>query len=97
MLGPRLHLKAVLAAWSWCGYQFAQAVKALNAPIVYFDAQGQMIDPWTQQPRPGMDDGAIARMAAAFVSRGARAGTEGTLMAEFMADVSGYFSTQLRR
>lgn len=158
VLGPRLRLKAVLAAWPWCGYQFApaqtaptavhfalgdsdnwvsplqcqayfnamkplnpqvshklykggnhglgygvplqelpQAVKALNAPIVYFDAQGQMLDPWTQLPRPGMDDSAIARMAAAFVTRGARAGTEGTLMAEFMADMSGYFSTQLRR
>lgn len=155
-LGPGKTLRAVVAGWPWCGYQFvdartaptalflalgdidnwvspvqcqayasamkplnpkvslklyrnadhgfgytapmreiANAIKALNAPVVYFDAQGRFLDIWTQAPQPGLDDTAILKLATPFVSRGVRLGTKEGQTAEFIADMTAFFKANL--
>ena len=156
-LGPGRGLRAVLAGWPWCGYQFAdpqtaptavrfvvadadnwvspiqcqayfsamrprnaavtfrlvrdashgfgyanpmreipQALHALNAPIVHFDARGVAIDPWTGDAMPGADDRAISVMMKAFLGRGVRAGTKDDQMADFVRDLVGFFIANLK-
>ncbi len=156
-LGSMPPLRAVLAGWPWCGYQFIdphtaptavrivsadsddyvstpqcqgyasamrprnpevsirlmrdarhgfgygnplierpQAIKALLAPAVYFDAQGVLQDPWSQQPVPGANDQAVAKMLTPFITRGVNVGSKPGQMDEFMADLVGFFSARLR-
>ncbi len=156
-LGPGKGLRAVLAGWPWCGYQFAdpqtaptavrfvvadadnwvspiqcqayfsamkprnpavtfrlvrdashgfgyatplreipQALHALNAPIVHFDARGVAIDPWNGDALPGADDASIASMARSFLGRGVRAGTKDGQMADFVRELVGWFITHLK-
>lgn len=155
-LGPAKALRAVVAGWPWCGYQFVDArtaptalflalgdidnwvspvqcqvyfaamkplnpkvslkffrnadhgfgyaspmreipnaIKALNAPVVYFDAQGRFIDIWTQAPQPGLDDTAILQLATPFATRGVRLGTKEGQTAEFIADLTAFFKDHL--
>lgn len=157
VLGPRLRLKAVLAGWPWCGYQFQtpktaptavrmvmgdadnwvsaqqcqgyadamrahnphistrlvrdglhgfgygaevrelpQALKALNAPTLYFAADGKMLNPWSQQPESGVTDTAIVRMFAPFLARGVTVGAKPGQAAEFVQDLTRHFSTHLK-
>lgn len=157
VLGDAPPLKAVLAGWPWCGYQFQapvtaptavrfvmgdrdnwvspqqcqgyadamrgqnpqvsarlvrdafhgfgyggelrelpQALKALNAPTLYFDPQGRLLDPWSGQATPGLSDTAIAKMLTPFLSRGATVGSQGEQMQDFMKDFTAFFSGQLR-
>jgi dienelactone hydrolase len=156
-LGGAKPLRAVLAGWPWCGYQFAdpqtaptavrfvvadsddyvsapqcqgyagamrprnadvsirlvrdarhgfgyggplvelpRAIKALLAPALYFDAQGVLLDPWTQQAVPGADDAAILKMMSPFISRGVNVGSKDGQMKDFVADLVAYFSARLR-
>jgi dienelactone hydrolase len=156
-LGEAKPLRAVLAGWPWCGYQFAdpqtaptsvrfvvgdsddyvsvpqsqgyaaamqarncdvsfrlvrdarhgfgyggplrerpEAVKALSAPIVYFDAQGMLIDPWSRQPQPGADDRTVMAMLSPFVARGVTVGSREGQKDDFIADLVAYFSDKLR-
>lgn len=156
VLGGTKPLRAVLAGWPWCGYQFAdpqtaptavrivsadaddyvstpqcqgyaaamrprnpavsmrlvrdarhgfgyggplmerpQAIKALLAPAVYFDAQGVLLDPWSQQPVPGANDPSIAKMLAPFLTRGVNVGSKDGQMNDFVADLVTFFSSKL--
>jgi dienelactone hydrolase len=156
-LGGAKPLRAVLAGWPWCGYQFAeaqiapttvrfvvadsddyvsapqcqgyasamrsegadvsirlvrdarhgfgyggplmerpQAIKALNAPVVYFDSQGLLLDPWSQQPVPGANDKTVEKMLAPFISRSVNVGSKPGQMDDFMADMVAFFSSSLR-
>jgi len=156
-LGSGKALRAVVAGWPWCGYQFAdpqtaptavrfsvadtdlwasplqcqayfnamkphngavtrrlfkdashgfgegtplreipQAVHALNAPIVHFDARGVALNPWSDDPMPGADDRALESMMQPFVGRGATVGTQGTQMQDFLRDAVGFFITHLK-
>ncbi len=149
-------LKAVLAGWPWCGYQFKEpevgstavrmvvadhddwasavqsqayhsvlqargaraslrlvknakhgfgygspvqampeAMVALNAPIVYFDTDGVLLDPWTGQRRPGADDSAIVQLLLPFVGRGVTLGAQPGQMQDFIADFTAFFRTEL--
>lgn len=72
------------------------AIKALNAPAIYFDNRGVMQDIWSGQALPGADDRAVLRMAAPFVSRGAKVGAQPGQLDDFVADLVGYFSAQLK-
>jgi len=157
VLGGAKPLRAVLAGWPWCGYQFndpltaptavrivsgdiddyvstpqcqgyagamrqrnpevsmrlvrdarhgfgyggplverPQAIKALLAPVVYFDAQGVLIDPWSQQAVPGANDQSIARMLAPFITRGVNVGSKDGQMNDFVADLVAFFSNRLQ-
>jgi dienelactone hydrolase len=149
-------LRAMLAGWPWCGYQFMEpetaptairfvaadsddyvsvpqaqayaaamrfrnpnvsfrlvrnarhgfgyggplrerpeAVKALSAPVIYFDAAGTLIDPWSQQPVPDAGDREISRMLAPFTGKGVHVGSREGQMADFVADLVAFFSAEL--
>ena len=155
-LGDLPHLRAVVAGWPWCGFQFAQpnightairliaadhdnwasvvqsqayfsaiharspaaslrivkdahhafgygmpedqfpdAMKALHAPVVYFDDQGVMLDIWTGAPTPGMDDHAIVAQLASYITRGVTVGAKDGQMADFMQDFTQFFTAEL--
>lgn len=85
------------------GYQSPQvreipnAMKALNAPIVYFDERGTVLDPWSGEPLPGADDRTFDSSFQPFISRGVRAGTKDNQAAEFAADFLAFFDRELNR
>jgi dienelactone hydrolase len=156
-LGGAKPLRAVLAGWPWCGYQFdspqtaptavrfvladsddwvsapqcqgyasamharnpkvtmrlvrdarhgfgygaplreiPQAIKVLQAPALYFNANGVLLDPWTQQPLPGTDDKAIVKMLTPFISRGVNVGSKDGQVNDFVADLTAFFTNELR-
>ena len=155
-LGDLPHLRAVIAGWPWCGYQFVdpnigntalrlvaadhdnwcsviqcqayinaiharnptaslrivkdahhgfgygmpedqwpEAMKALHAPVVYFDDQGVMLDIWTGQPTSGLDDHAIVAQLASYITRGVTVGSKEGQMADFMQDFTQFFIAEL--
>lgn len=71
------------------------AMVALNAPILYFDAQGVLQDPWSGAALPDADDLQIQQLLKAFIKRGVSIGSQGTQMADFMADAVNFFSESL--
>jgi dienelactone hydrolase len=156
VLGEGVSLRAVAAAWPWCGYQFERpdtrptairffvgdldnwvspiqcqgyaalmqdknpevsirvfrnavhgfgngqplrdepdAMTALNAPITYINARGEILDPYTGSPLPGIDPRALAKRTAPFLSRGARVGSQDDQAQQFVADMVGFFKRQL--
>jgi dienelactone hydrolase len=156
VLGRELSLRAVAAAWPWCGYQFERpdtrptairyfvgdldnwvspiqcqgyaalmqdrnpdvsirvfrnavhgfgngqplrdqpdAMTALNAPITYINARGEILDPYTGSPLAGIDPAALAKRTAPFVSRGARVGSQDGQAQQFVADMVGFFQREL--
>jgi dienelactone hydrolase len=158
VLGEGVSLRAVAAAWPWCGYQFERpdtrptairffvgdldnwvspiqcqgyaalmqdknpdvsirvfrnavhgfgngqplreepdAMTALNAPITYINARGEILDPYTGSPLPGVDPRALAKRTAPFLSRGARVGSQDDQAQQFVADMVGFFKWQLAR
>jgi dienelactone hydrolase len=99
---PAVSLRLFRNAAHGFGYNLSpqelpNAVKALNAPILYFDARGVLQDPWTGTPLPGADERTVADLLRPFLSRGTRVGSREGQMAEFMADFVGFFTTQLQR
>jgi dienelactone hydrolase len=156
VLGERISLRAVAAAWPWCGYQFEQpetrrtairffvgdldawaspiqcqgyavlmkdrnpdvsirvfrnavhgfgngqqlrnepdAMTVLNAPITYINSRGEILDPYTGAPLPGIDPGALVKRSAPFLSRGARVGSQDDQAQQFVTDMVGFFQRQL--
>jgi dienelactone hydrolase len=156
VLGQGVSLRAVAAAWPWCGFQFERpdtgptairffvgdhdnwvspiqcqgyaalmqdrnpevsirvfrnavhgfgsgqplrdapdAMTALNAPITYINARGEVLDPYTGAPLSGIDPGALAKRSAPFLSRGARVGSQDDQAQQFVADLVGFFQRQL--
>ncbi len=157
-LGDLPHLRAVVAGWPWCGFQFSHpnigntairliaadhdnwasvvqsqayfnaisarsnkaslrivkdahhafgyglpedqfpdAMKAMHAPVVYFNEQGVMLDIWTGAPTPGMDDHAIVAQLASYITRGVTVGAKDGQMADFMNDFTRFFSLELMK
>jgi dienelactone hydrolase len=156
-LGDQAPLRAVLAGWPWCGYQFAdpdvgdtavrivaadsddwasavqsqayhallrlrserasfrlfanaahgfgygvpikrfaEAMVALNAPIVYFDGDGVPRDPWSGERRPGTTDAGIVQMLAPFLARGVTVGSRPGQMEAFIEDFVAHFVQHLK-
>jgi dienelactone hydrolase len=156
VLGGEISLRAVAAAWPWCGYQFERpdtrptairffvgdldnwvspiqcqgyaalmqernpgvsirvfrnavhgfgkgqplrdqpdAMTALNAPITYINARGEILDPYTGSPLSGIDPGALAKRTAPFLSRGARVGSQDDQAQQFVTDMVDFFRRQL--
>ncbi len=71
-------------------------MKALMAPAVYFDAQGVLLDHWSQVALLGTDDRAIVKMLTPFVTRGLNVGSKEEQMQDFVADLVAYFSAKLK-
>lgn len=99
---PEVSLRMFRNADHGFGYSLSpqeipNAVKALNAPIIYFDARGVLQDPWTGKPLPGADERTVADLVRPFLSRGTRVGSRDGQMAEFMADFVAFFKAQLLR
>jgi dienelactone hydrolase len=156
VLGQGVSLRAVAAAWPWCGYQFEQpetrptairffvgdldawvspiqcqgyaalmkdrnpeisirvfknavhgfgngqplrnepdAMTALNAPITYINARGEILDPYTGAALAGIDPGALARRTVPFLSRGAKVGSQDDQARQFVTDMVSFFQRQL--
>jgi dienelactone hydrolase len=155
-LGNLPHLRAVVAGWPWCGFQFSnptigqtalrmiaadhdnwasvvhcqayfnairarsptaslrivkdahhgfgygmpesqwpEAMKALHAPVVYFNDQGVMLDIWTGEAAPSLDDHAIISQLASYITRGVTVGSKDGQMADFMQDFTQFFTIEL--
>jgi dienelactone hydrolase len=75
--------------------ELPNAVKAFDAPIIYFDELGSLQDPRSGQRLPGTDERTVRDLLRPYLSRGAHVGTRGNQMAEFMADFVGFFKAQL--
>jgi dienelactone hydrolase len=71
------------------------AMVALNAPILYFDPDGALLDPWSGAAIDDADDHHIRQLLMPFISRGVTVGSQGTQMADFMADAVNFFSHNL--
>jgi dienelactone hydrolase len=71
------------------------AMVALNAPILYFDTQGVLQDPWSGAAVPDADDLHIQQLLRAFIRRGVSIGSQGTQMADFMQDAVNFFTHSL--
>jgi dienelactone hydrolase len=75
--------------------QWPEAMKAMHAPIVYFGNDGVMLDIWTNEPRPGLDDKAIVSQLARYITRGVTVGSKDGQMADFMQDFTSFFQAKL--
>lgn len=75
--------------------QFPQAMKALHAPVVYFNDQGVMLDIWSGKPATGLDDHAIVAQLASYITRGVTVGAKDGQMADFMQDFTQFFTAEL--
>jgi dienelactone hydrolase len=75
--------------------KFPDAMKALQAPVVYFNEQGVMLDVWSGEPMPGLDDKAIISLLASHISRGVTVGSKEGQMADFMQDMTTFFAKEL--
>jgi dienelactone hydrolase len=98
--GANVSLRIVRNAQHGFGYgvpvkTMPDAMVALNAPIVYFDGEGVMLDPWSGEPRPGADDPAIVQMLLPFVHRGVTVGSTAGQMQDFIEDFVAHFSRHL--
>jgi hypothetical protein len=71
------------------------AMTALNAPITYINYRGEILDPYTGSPLPGIDPRALAKRSAPFLSRGARVGSQDDQAQQFVTDMVGFFQRQL--
>jgi hypothetical protein len=97
---PAASLRIVKDAHHGFGYgmpesQWPEAMKALHAPVVYFNDLGVMLDIWTGQPTPGLDDHAIVSQLASYITRGVTVGSKDGQMADFMQDFTSFFQTNL--
>lgn len=156
LLGQGKALRAVVAGWPWCGYQFARpltapthvrfliadsddwvspaqcqgyaatmaasnrevsirlfkgaahgfgygnpireipdAMKALNAPIIYFNDAGVLIDWYSGEAVPGVGDRYLFSVGRPFFSKGVRAGSVEGQAEAYIADVIVFFKRAL--
>jgi dienelactone hydrolase len=98
--GARVTLRLFHNAHHGFGYgvpvkRFDDAMVALNAPIVYFDHDGVMRDPWSGERRPDADDTTIVRLLGAFIGRGVTVGSLEGQMQDFIDDFTRHFATHL--
>lgn len=97
---PCTSLRIVKDAHHGFGYgmpenQWPEAMKALHAPVVYFNDQGVMLDIWTGEAAPGLDDHAIISQLASYITHGVTVGSKDGQMADFMQDFTQFFTMEL--
>jgi dienelactone hydrolase len=97
---PAASLRIVKDAHHGFGYgmpekQWPEAMKAMLAPVVYFNDQGVMLDVWSGEPKPGLDDHAIISQLASYITRGVTVGSKDGQMADFMQDMTQFFTAEL--
>jgi hypothetical protein len=75
--------------------QWPEAMRSLHAPVLYFNDDAVMLDVWSGQPTPGMDDHAIIAQLAGYITRGVTVGSKDGQMEDFMQDFTRFFSSEL--
>jgi dienelactone hydrolase len=75
--------------------RWPEAMKAMHAPVVYFNDQGVALDIWSGQPTPGLDDHAIIAQLASYITRGVTVGSKDGQMVDFMQDFTQFFTLKL--
>lgn len=75
--------------------EIPNAVKALNAPIVYFNRAGAVIDWYTGEALPGIGERYLGTNGKAFFGRGVRAGSADGQADAYIADVIAFFKRAL--
>lgn len=75
--------------------EIPNAVKALNAPIVYFDRAGVVMDWYSGEAMPGIGERYLPKYGKAFFGRGVHAGSVQGQAAAYLADVIAFFKRAL--
>ena len=75
--------------------EIPNAVKALNAPIVYFNREGAVIDWYTGDALPGIGERYLDTHGKAFFGRGVHAGSAEGQADAYIADVIAFFKRAL--
>lgn len=75
--------------------EIPNAVKALNAPIVYFNQAGAVIDWYTGEALPGIGERYLGQNGKVFFGKGARAGSAEGHADAYIADVVAFFKRAL--
>jgi dienelactone hydrolase len=99
---PSASMRIVRDAHHGFGYgmpekKWPEAMKAMHAPVVYFDEHGVALNVWTGEPQPGMDDHGIISQLASYITRGVTVGSKDGQMADFMQDFTQFFSLKLMK
>jgi dienelactone hydrolase len=99
-LSPAASLRIVKDAHHGFGYgmpenQWPEAMKAMHAPVVFFNDKGVALNVWTGEPQPGLDDHAIIAQLASFITRGVTVGSKDGQMADFIQDFTQFFTAEL--
>jgi dienelactone hydrolase len=97
---PAASLRIVKDAHHGFGYgmpenQWPEAMKAMHAPVVYFNDDGVALNVWTGEPQPGMDDHGIISQLASYITRGVTVGSKDGQMADFLQDFTQFFTAEL--
>ena len=75
--------------------EIPNAVKALNAPIVYFNRTGAVIDWYTGDSLPGIGERYLSTQGKAFFGRGVHTGSAEGQADAYVADVIAFFKRAL--
>jgi dienelactone hydrolase len=76
--------------------EFPNAFKAFNAPAMFMNDRGTFVDWYSGEPMPGADDLALMRLAAPWVGRGVKVGSQPGQSEAFTADMVDFFSKHLK-
>lgn len=75
--------------------EIPDALKAYNAPVIFINDKGSFVDFYTGKPIPAADDRAILRVAAPWITRGVKVGSQADQSEAFTADAVLFFKQQL--
>jgi dienelactone hydrolase len=76
--------------------EFPNAIKAFNAPAMFMNDNGTFIDWYTAAPMAGADDQTLLRLAAPWVARGVKVGSQAGQSEAFTADMVEFFTKHLK-
>lgn len=75
--------------------EIPDALKAYNAPVIFINDKGSFVDFYTGKPIPAADDRMILRIAAPWITRGVKVGSQADQSDAFTADTVLFFKQQL--
>lgn len=75
--------------------EIPEAVKALHAPIVYFNKAGVVIDWYSGEALPGIGERYLSTRGKAFFGKGVRAGSAEGQADAYIADIIAFFKRSL--
>jgi dienelactone hydrolase len=97
---PNVSIRLFKGAFHGFGYgipirEIPNAVKSINAPIVYFNQAGVAIDWYSGEAMPGIGELYLGKYGAEFVDKGVRIGSTEGQADQFIADVIAFFKRSL--